>query len=113
MHSVVVTWRSVRTGARKFDDGNYVVRRISKKLFFGYEFVRYYDYWIPVSDSEKTLLDIAYFNVDIDKNTLKALVKAVDRAKFARYLKLAKRNLDRRRFSSIVKKIGTMMKNSS
>jgi predicted transcriptional regulator of viral defense system len=83
----VITWRNIRTGQRRFGDGNYSVHRISKRLFFGYELIRYYDFWLPVSDCEKTLIDLVYFGHDIDEEVLAVLRKAIDRAKLDEYLK--------------------------
>lgn len=83
----VVTWRNVRTGARKSGGGNYSVHRISRRLFFGYDLVRYYDFWIPVSDCEKTLIDLAYFKHSIDEESLASFKKAIDRGRLDKYLK--------------------------
>ena len=72
---VVITPRKVRTGLRKFGESNYVVKRIERKMFFGYNMVKYGDFWIPVSDAEKTLIDFAYYNQPLDENTRKELRK--------------------------------------
>ncbi|EQD66731.1 transcriptional regulator, partial [mine drainage metagenome] len=55
---VIITPRKVRNGVRQFDSRNYVVRRIDRKMFFGYTFVNYEEFYIPVSDTEKTLIDL-------------------------------------------------------
>jgi hypothetical protein len=34
---------------------NVYLRRIDKKYFFGYDFIKYYDIEIPVSDIEKNI----------------------------------------------------------
>ncbi len=84
---VVITPRKVRTGLRKFGESNYVVKRIERKMFFGYNMVKYGDFWIPVSDAEKTLIDFAYYNQPLDENTRKELRKKIDRKKLLEYLK--------------------------
>ncbi len=48
-----------------YDDRNYVARRISREMFFGYTYIKYYDFYIPVSDIEKTLIDFIYYNEKI------------------------------------------------
>ena len=38
---------------------------MSRELFFGYTYVKYFDFYIPVSDLEKTLIDFVYYNEKI------------------------------------------------
>jgi predicted transcriptional regulator of viral defense system len=84
---VIVTPRRVRTGTRTFLGRNFVVKRISRKMFFGFEMLKYHDFWVPVSDTEKTLIDFAYFNEPLQKETLEE-IKARIRAKvLEQYLK--------------------------
>ncbi len=83
---VVITCRNVRTGTRKFGNGNYLINHISKEFFFGYEFIRYYDYWIPVSDYEKTLIDLVYFGHYIRDDVLLLLRKHIANSKLEGYL---------------------------
>ncbi|MCL4383484.1 MAG: hypothetical protein M1168_01590 [Candidatus Marsarchaeota archaeon] len=84
---IVVTPKMVRIGIRKFGNANYLVQRIPKNLFFGYELVKYYDFWIPVSDIEKTFLDLLYFKHYIREDVLKQLKSKIDKKKLKRYLK--------------------------
>lgn len=84
---IVITPKKVRGGVRKFGDNNYVVQRINKKLFFGYELIKYYDFWIPVSDPEKTLIDFVYFKHYLRSDALKELKRTIDKKKLAIYLK--------------------------
>jgi predicted transcriptional regulator of viral defense system len=58
---VVVTCRRVRTGIRRVMGSNAVVRRISRKYFFGYQFYPAGEFSLPVSDVEKTFVDMVYF----------------------------------------------------
>ncbi len=85
---VVITWKNVRAGERKFGDGNYLVQRLSRKLFFGYELVRYYDFWVPVSDCEKTLIDLVYYKHHISGDVLASFKKQIDRRRLNAYLKM-------------------------
>lgn len=84
---VVITPRKVRNGIRVFEGRNYLVRRISRKMFFGFEMIRYQDFWIPVSDPEKTLIDFAYFGEPLGAEPLQGLLRAIKRKKLASYLK--------------------------
>ncbi len=84
---IVITSCKVRRGARKFGDSNYVIQSISKKLLFGYELMRYYDMWVPVSDNEKTLIDFVYFRHYLRDDVIKELRRRVDRKKLDKYLR--------------------------
>lgn len=70
---VVITARKVRGGRREFSGSNYIVRHISRRMLFGYELVKYGDIHVPVSDAEKTLIDLVYFRQPISKELAKAL----------------------------------------
>lgn len=86
-NTVLVTPRKVRTGARQILGTNVIFRRIKRSMFFGFDFVKYYDLWIPVSDIEKTLIDFFYFNEPLDKRTIKEILKKIDKKKLKKYLK--------------------------
>lgn len=70
---IVLTTRKIRTGLRKFSGNNYLVRCIRRNMFFGFEMIKYHDFWIPVSDPEKTLIDFIYFKEPIQKEVLAEL----------------------------------------
>ncbi len=84
---IIITPRKVRSGVRKFSDSNYVVQRVDDSLFFGYELVKYYDFWIPVSDLEKTLIDFFYFRHYLREDVLKELKRKISEEKLNGYLK--------------------------
>jgi len=84
---VVITPRKVRAGSRVFAGANFVVRRISRSMFFGFDMLRYNDFWIPVSDVEKTLIDLVYFDEPLDKETLKEIKSRLDKKILDGYLK--------------------------
>jgi predicted transcriptional regulator of viral defense system len=88
---VVVTVRKVRTGRQEFEGSNYLVRRISRKMFFGFDFVSYSGMFVPVSDIEKTLIDLVYFREPLSKEVLKELNKRIDQKKLKKYLSRAPR----------------------
>jgi predicted transcriptional regulator of viral defense system len=55
---VIITPLHIRTGMMQYEGRNYIVRRISREMFFGYQYLKYYDFYIPVSCLEKTLIDL-------------------------------------------------------
>ncbi|HIH22497.1 TPA: hypothetical protein HA238_02110 [Candidatus Micrarchaeota archaeon] len=80
---VVITPRKMRSGMRHFIGGNYLVRHISRRMFFGFEMIKYYDFWIPVSDNEKTLIDLIYFKEPVPGE----LFQNINKKKLRIYLK--------------------------
>ncbi len=84
---IVITPRRVDPGTREFLGNNYLLRRINRDMFFGFEMVRYFNFWIPVSTPEKTLIDLVYFKEQISKEVLKELKKHIDEKKMAEFLK--------------------------
>jgi predicted transcriptional regulator of viral defense system len=83
---VIVTTRKVRTGVRKFFDSNVVVHRVKQKYFFGFDLMRYDDFFIPVSDVEKTFIDLIYFNEIPTRPVLKEIKKKMNKKKLSNYL---------------------------
>ncbi|MGC8587372.1 MAG: type IV toxin-antitoxin system AbiEi family antitoxin domain-containing protein [Candidatus Micrarchaeia archaeon] len=83
---VVMTTNVVREGPRKFANANYIVKRIDPKHFFGFDFVKYYDFWLPVSDAEKTLIDLVYYRHGVREEAMGPLASAIDVAKLEGYL---------------------------
>lgn len=75
---VVITARRADPGTRRFLDNNYLVRRIRRNMFFGFENIKYFDLWIPVSTPEKTLIDFVYFREPLSKEALKELKKKIN-----------------------------------
>ena len=84
---VVITPRSVRNGVRLFDGRNYLVRRIDRSMFFGFELVKYADFWVPVSDPEKTLIDFAYYREYLPPDAKRELARRSRPAVMAEYLR--------------------------
>lgn len=83
----VVTVRNVRQGRREFKGRNYIIRRIPANLLFGYEILKRGDFWIPVSDLEKTVLDMMYFDNYIRDELWPGILKALDMKRLNEYLK--------------------------
>ncbi len=83
---VVITPRKVRNGVRGFHGRNYVLHRIEKTHFFGYDLIRRGNFWIPVSDTEKTLIDFIYFRHYLSEDVLKRIAAIADMKKLKQYL---------------------------
>jgi len=84
---IIVTTRRVRTGVRSFLDSNVVIHRIAQKYFFGIDYLRYGDFFVPISDVEKTLIDLVYFDEIPGKAVFREITKRADRKKLRTYLK--------------------------
>lgn len=93
---VIITSRKARTGVRKIMDSNVVIRRINRKMFFGFELIKYGDYWLPVSDVEKTLIDFVYFKEPLPKETLKEIKQKIRKKTLNQYLKKAPKQVKKR-----------------
>lgn len=83
---IVITTRKVRPGVRNVLGQNVWVRRISPKHFFGYDYLTSNDFLLPVSDVEKTLIDMVYFR-EMREDIARGFRESVDREKLMRYLK--------------------------
>ena len=83
---VIVTPRKIRTGVRQFDSRNYIVRHIKRDMFFGYSLLLYDQFYIPVSDIEKTLIDLVYFGIRVPDEVISIMIRKLDRQTFNTYL---------------------------
>ena len=83
---VIVTPRKIRTGVRQFDSRNYIVRHIKRDMFFGYSLLLYDQFYIPVSDIEKTLIDLVYFGINVPDEVISIMIRKLDRQTFNTYL---------------------------
>ena len=86
-NAVVITPAKVRGGMKEILGGRVMVRRVSRKMFFGFEAIRYFDYWLQVSDVEKTLIDFVYFREPLQEAVLEEIRRRIDRRKLEEYLK--------------------------
>lgn len=83
---VVVTTRTVRAGRRSFSGAGYVVRRISRQMFFGFQTHKYGKFWVPVSDVEKTLIDLVHMRQPLSEELMGEFRQRVDRDKLEKCL---------------------------
>ena len=84
---VVITPRNVRVGIRQFEGRNFVVRRIDRQMFFGYTYVAYGDFHIPVSTIEKTFIDFIYYRIELPRELMFAIMSKSSRRKINEYLR--------------------------
>ena len=83
---LIITIKKVRQGIRTINKNNIMLRRINKKYFFGIEYINENNY-IPISDIEKTFIDMIYFNQKLDKETLNNFKKVINKEKLKKYMK--------------------------
>lgn len=84
----IITTKKVRNGIREILGRNVSVRRISKKMLFGYDTVNYEDkFYVPIADMEKTLIDSVYFNASFNEEVYRSLISKVNKKKLNGYLK--------------------------
>jgi len=86
-NNIVMTTRNVRAGIRSFQGRNYKVVRIKSMLLFGFSTIKVGSFWVPVSDLEKTVIDMLYLKVPIREELYPAMAKKLDKRKFEEYLK--------------------------
>ena len=84
---VIITAGKARNGVRSISGANVLIRRIDKKYFFGYEYLQQGDFYFPVSDVEKTFIDMVYYNENISNELATNIKKRIDRKKLKSYLK--------------------------
>jgi predicted transcriptional regulator of viral defense system len=92
---VIITTRKVRRGIRKIDKNNILIRNISKKYSFGFEYskeenknIEDRSFYIPYSDIEKTFIDMIFFRQKISEETLKNIKLEINKKKLQEYLKV-------------------------
>jgi len=83
---VVLTATKTVPGSRVLMGQNVTVRRISKNMMFGFEYIKYSGIFIPVSDVEKTLIDFTYYKIRLSNADIKSMLKQINHKKIERYL---------------------------
>lgn len=84
---VVVTSGKAKPGTRRVFGSGVVVHRIDPGYFFGFDYLPYGGFHVPVSDVEKTLIDLVYFGESPGQDVLQELAQKADRRVLARYLR--------------------------
>ena len=86
-NSVVITVKRIRQGVRKVFGNNVVIKRITGKYFFGFEYEKAGEFYFPYSDIEKTFIDMVYFRQNLDKEIIQNFKKRIIKKKLEKYLK--------------------------
>ncbi len=87
----IMTIKKVRRSrVHIFEDKNDVIflHHIPTKYFFGFDIIKYGELKVPVSDPEKTLVDLFYYKITLSIQNYGELLKVVNRKKLNGYLKL-------------------------
>ena len=82
---IILTTKTIREGRRKIFN-NVIIRRLPKNLFFGIQYKKYGETYIPVSDIEKTFLDLIYYNQPLDKQLISNFKKRINKKKLEGYI---------------------------
>ena len=85
---VVITSKKIRSGLRKMNGINILIRRIDKKYLLGYDSLKVGEFYLPYSDIEKTLIDMVYFKQKISPETLKNIKLNLNKPKLKKYLQI-------------------------
>ncbi len=83
---IIITSRNVRVGTKKVLDSNVLIKKVSKKYLFGFEYYKQDNLALPYSDIEKTFIDMIHFKQQITKETLMETKKKLDKKKLKVYL---------------------------
>ncbi len=86
----IITLKRVKKNNVKVFNGKHIVavHHSNPKYFFGYENVKRGNINIPVSDPEKTLIDMFFYKKRIALQKYDDILKVLDRKKLKRYLKV-------------------------
>ncbi len=83
---VVVTSGKAKPGLRTVSGENVIVHRIAPKYFFGFDHIPYGEFHVPVSDVEKTLIDLVYFDESPGRDILRKIGRKADGKVLSKYL---------------------------
>ncbi len=103
----VMTTKVVRKRNAKILGGTAIImHHLPRDYYFGFNDVKYLGRTIPVSDPEKTFIDLLYFRIRLSGQDYYPLINAMDGRRLASYLKrYKKRFADRaKRFYSLTVK---------
>jgi predicted transcriptional regulator of viral defense system len=102
-NTIIITIKKVRTGKRNILDSNVIIKRINPKYFFGFDYLPYENFYLPVSDLEKTLIDIIYFKEYLPPSLLKRIRKKINSEKLKKYLRVYPKNFQEFALKRIIK----------
>ena len=93
---VIVTAKKVKKNSIEVFGNNVILHRIKPKYVFGFDMVKYGDFYVPVSDIEKTFIDLVYFNEIPDKKLIKEIKRRINFKKLKGYLRAYPKNTRKR-----------------
>lgn len=109
---VVITASKAKPGVKEIMGHRVIVRRIAKRMMFGFEYVKYSGLFVPVSDIEKTIIDFTYYRIGLGSEDMRTLLGSADKRKLMAYaLKSGARV--RRSVEALVKRQMAMPKHNS
>lgn len=84
----VMTTRAVRrNSSTAFGEIEILLHHLSREHYFGFDEVVYGNYAVPVSNPEKTLIDLFHYKIRLPLQEYGRLLRAVDAKKLDRYLR--------------------------
>ena len=94
----IMTTRAVKRSFVSIYDGSssVIIHHTPRKYYFGFGDVSYGNITVPVSDPEKTLIDLFYYKIRLSIQDNADLLKAVSRKKLAGYLKAYDKRMAKR-----------------
>jgi len=103
-----LTPRRVRTGERVIAGERVLVRRITPRMLFGLTYVELDGVRVRISDPEKTLVDLAYFNHSALSEVLEGASSLVNVEKLRSYVRaaLARGGYRRRKIRELPRLLG-------
>lgn len=83
---VIITSKKVKTGIRRINHSNILIRNTNPHYLFGIEYLQDGNYYLPYSDVEKTFIDLAVYKEKISPEVLKNFKKRINTHKLKKYL---------------------------
>lgn len=93
---IIITPKKVRPGIRNVLGMNVLIKRINKKYFFGMNYYKQGDFYLPYSDIEKTFIDMVYFRENFSDEAIKNIIKRINNKKLKSYLKIYPEKIKRK-----------------
>ena len=85
----IITLKKVRSSSTNIfeDKVNVVLHHSKPKYFFGFEMIKTGDMTVPVSDPEKTLIDLFFYKIRLPIQEYSEILKIINAKKLMSYLK--------------------------
>lgn len=84
---IIITANPIRTGIRKIFNTNVLFRKTNRNKIFGYEYLIEGKHYLPISDIEKTFIDMTVFRQAISEEALEEFKKRINKKKLEEYTK--------------------------